>query len=425
MALDELADVGRDPMRGRLLPARFRRRRADAAGVVRRGGRPPRPRRGDRPQRQPLGLVGTGAGGPAPWSPAATWTRCPAAARSTGRSAWSSALAAVDRLRGEGFTPARPLARGRVRRGGGRPVRRALPGLPAAHRRARPAPTRRRCTDADGVTLADAARRAGLDPAGSAPTDAAGADRRLRRAARRAGPRAGRPGRGGRRGDAIWPHGRWRFSSPARATTPARPRWTTGTTRCCLRRDRAGRAPGRGQRRRARHASAGSCRPGRYQRDRAPCDAWLDARGRRPADVRRTRRRDRRGRAGRGRRDGTVAAHRSRSAARWLRRGAARPVAARAGRRAPVLPTGAGHDAGSSPPPACRPRCCSCATRPACPMRRRSTPTRRLRGRRDALAAVLHRLAGHDGRTAYWCELRLAADGGPPGVLVEAAGDRS
>ena len=40
--------------------------------------------------------------------------------------------------------PARPIARGRLRRGGGRPVRRALPGLAAADRRDRPGRRRRR-----------------------------------------------------------------------------------------------------------------------------------------------------------------------------------------------------------------------------------------------------------------------------------------
>ena len=61
-----------------------------------------------------------------------------------------------------------------------------------------------------------------------------------------------------------------------------------------------------------------------------------------------------------------------------------------AGSARPVLPTGAGHDAGCWPR-RCRPRCCSCATRPGSRTRRPSTPSRGgLPGRgRRALADVL------------------------------------
>ena len=116
------------------------------------------------------------------------------AAPSTARSGSSGALAAVDRLREDGFHPERARWASSTS-----PTRRA-PGSasPApAHGSspARSAPTGPAgSADLDGVTMAEAMRRAGHDPTAPRPRRRdAGPDRHLRRAARRAGPRPRRP----------------------------------------------------------------------------------------------------------------------------------------------------------------------------------------------------------------------------------------
>ena len=86
--------------------------------------------------------------------------------------------------------------------------------------------------DRDGVSLAEALRGAGFDPAGS-PTPARSRDRaRVRRAAHRAGRRA----RGGRRADRRRHRDRGAARLPARRArrarrTPARRRWRCAATR--------------------------------------------------------------------------------------------------------------------------------------------------------------------------------------------------
>lgn len=138
-----------------------------------------------------------------------------------------SALAAVDALRARGVTPARPLgvavfgdeegARFGVACAGSR----VLTGALAADRA-------RALTDGDGVTMAEALRRAGRDPAALGPDGET-----LRRVATfvelhveqgRALDRAVGVGTG------IWPHGRWRVALPGEANH-------AGTTALADRRD--------------------------------------------------------------------------------------------------------------------------------------------------------------------------------------------
>ena len=209
---------------------------ADAARVVRRrGGRPRAGRRRATGQRQPVGLVGLTRtrDGPRRASPARTSTRCPTAARTTVRSAWSS-RASPRSTRCADAGSARPgrSAVALLRRGGGRPVRRGLRRVAAADRRARRRTAARALTDArrHDAGRGDARRRP--RPGRARPRPDAAPGRRVRRAARRAGPRAGRSTAPVGVASAIWPHGRWRFDLPARPTTPAPPGWPTGTTRC-------------------------------------------------------------------------------------------------------------------------------------------------------------------------------------------------
>ena len=126
-----------------------------------------------------------------------------------------------------------------------------------------------RCATRDGVTLAEAMARAGRDPDASAATPSAlRRHRRVRRAARRAGPGAGRPRPPvGGRPRAIWPHGRWRFDFAGEANH-------AGTTRLADRRDpmltlRAHRA-GRAQGGRGWHGARGHLRQGRRSSPTAP-----------------------------------------------------------------------------------------------------------------------------------------------------------
>ena len=127
------------------------------------------------------------------------------------------ALAAVDALRVRGFVPARPLgvavfgdeegARFGVACAGSRLLTGAL------------APERARAlTDGDGVSLAEALRRAGRDPAALGPDDAT-----LRRVGTFVELHV-EQGRGLDRfdqaiavGTGIWPHGRWRVDLPGEA----------------------------------------------------------------------------------------------------------------------------------------------------------------------------------------------------------------
>ena len=288
------------------------------------------------------------------WPPGATWTRCRTAAPTTGRSGVVSAFAAIDELRAEGFTPARPIAVAAFTDEEGAPLRRRLPGQPPAHRRDR--------------------RRAGP-----------GAARRRRGHAGRgdAGGRARIPGRSAAtttcsRGSAcyvelhveqgraladldaalgiaegIWPHGRWRLDFAGQADH-------AGTAALADRRDPmipyaatvlAARA-GRGRTRRAGHDRQGDRRAGRGQRGRAPrcAPGWTSAprTGRTLEDTV-----DQilsRGRAGGrrepGRPDRPPGVVQPRGRVRRPAGGPAGGGAGRAADRGARLPTGAGHDAG-------------------------------------------------------------------------------
>ena len=139
------------------------------------------------------------AGHRARWSPVRTWTRCPAAAPSTARWGWSPALLAVDELRLRGRHPGSTVGRRLLRRGGGRPIRSALHGVPADDRcrRCRPGPPAARRRRRVGGRR----RPQGRDrPGGDGPRPgSAGRHRHLRRTACRAGQAAADRRRGGRR----------------------------------------------------------------------------------------------------------------------------------------------------------------------------------------------------------------------------------
>jgi N-carbamoyl-L-amino-acid hydrolase len=198
-----------------------------------------------------------------------------------------SALTAVDALRARGFVPARPLgvavfgdeegARFGVACAGSRLLTGAL------------APDRARAlTDADGVGLAEALRRAGRDPAGLGRDAEALArvgtfvelhveqGRGLDRRDRAVGV-----------GTAIWPHGRWRIALPGEANH-------AGTTALADRRDPvvalaavvlAARSAA------ARHGALATCgrvvvAPNGVNAVAAAATAWLDARASEPAAAR-------------------------------------------------------------------------------------------------------------------------------------------
>ena len=202
------------------------------------------------------------------WSSARTWTRCPTAAPSTARSAWCRPSRRSTCCAATGFAPDAAARRRQLRRRGGRPVRHRLRRLPPHHRRAgrRPGPgaaRRRRGDDGRG----DGRGRARPGRPRRRRRDAA-PDRRVRRAARRAGPRPGRPRpRRSASASAIWPHGRWRLDLPGEANH-------AGTTRLEDRHDpmlalaaavlaaRRGRAGARVR----RHRRQGRGGPGRRQR---------------------------------------------------------------------------------------------------------------------------------------------------------------
>ncbi len=142
-----------------------------------------------------------------------------------------SGFAAIDELRGRGFVPARPIAVAAFCEEEGARFGLACLGSRLLTGAAEPQAARQ-LRDAAGVSLAEAMRSAGLDPAGDRPgRRAAWQHRGVRRAAHRAGQRAGRARRGGRdRGRRIWPHGRWRLDFTGRADH-------AGTTAIADRRD--------------------------------------------------------------------------------------------------------------------------------------------------------------------------------------------
>ena len=378
----------------------------------------------DRPRRQPVGLVGRPGRRRARAScSAATWTRCPTAARSTARSASCRAFAALDALRDRGFRPGRPIgvvnfadeegARFGVACAGSRLLTGALD------------PDRARAlTDADGTTMAEAMARGRARPGAPRPRrrDAA-PDRHVRRAARRAGPRRWSTStRRSRSASAIWPHGRWRLDLRGRGQ-PRRhhPAGRPATTRCsrCAAVD-PGRPRGRRAARRAWPPSArcgSSPTASTRSRRRSPPGSTPAAAarttsravvadvGRRPARHATPRR-------------GVLDRRRPPSTPR-----SARPARPRCSATRRCSPTGAGHDAGIL----------AAAGVPTAMLFVRNptgvshSPAEHAEAA-DCLAGVdaLARGASRSSRgDGYWCEHALAADARPRSPDVPRRGRRT
>ncbi|MFZ5871272.1 MAG: allantoate amidohydrolase [Actinomycetota bacterium] len=250
-----------------------------------------------------------------------------------------TAFAALDVLRVQGWTPDRPVgvvcfadeegARFGVACAGSR----VLTGMLTADRA-------RALTDADGVRLGDAARRAGVEVSGRD-------DETLRRVGtfvelhiEQGRALADLPDAPVGVASAIWPHGRWRLELAGRADH-------AGTTRLEDRDDpmlRLADAVTAARAAASRHdalATVGKVRvePNGVNAIPSSVTAWLDARGPDEADVRRV-----------------VAAVGSAAGTEPVEESWTPPVAFPAALRdelagvlggVPVLPTGAGHDAGS------------------------------------------------------------------------------
>ena len=258
-----------------------------------------------------------------------------------------SAFAALDLLRSRGLLPRRPLgivcfgdeegARFGVACAGSR----LLTGVLDPDRA-------RGLTDDDGTTLAEAVSAAGSDPRTLGRDDEA-----LRRVGtlvelhvEQGRALAEVPGDRGAVGvaSAIWPHGRWRLDLPGRADH-------AGTTRLADRRDpmlafaAAVQAARSAAERHGALATVGKVRvrPNGANAIPAEVTAWLDARGREETDVRAVV-------AEVGTAAGAVPVEESWTPptvfAPVLRDRLATVLAGRDGVPAPVLPTGAGHDAG-------------------------------------------------------------------------------
>src|SRR5580704_15841637 len=305
-----------------------------------------------RPQRQPLGLVGrTGRdrpGGadrePSRLGPRRRCLRRPARRR-----------VGVRGDRSAPGTGVRPSAAGRGRRvlrGRGRPVRPGLPGQQVLTGATAPAAARE-LRDGDGVTLAEAMAGAGLDP------DGLGADEELLASVGAVvelhiEQGSALDGLGAAVGvaEGIWPHGRWRLDFTGRADH-------AGTTRLADRRDPM--LPFAAAVLEARQAASAhgalatfgkvTAEPGAANAISSAVSAWLDARAPDQGALDRTvgqieaaarRAADAQGVEAGVRRESFTppvefdAALRARLAA----------ALAAQGMQAPVLPTGAGHDAG-------------------------------------------------------------------------------
>ena len=138
-----------------------------------------------------------------------------------------SSLAAVDLLRDRGFTPSRPIGIGVFVEEEGSRFGLACLGSRLATG-AMSWDDARILRDRDGVALEDA-----FADVEHGDADLLRQRGLLRRAARRAGPRPRRPGRPGRvRRARSGRTGATASTSRVRPTTPARPGWRTGTTRC-------------------------------------------------------------------------------------------------------------------------------------------------------------------------------------------------
>ena len=311
------------------------------------------------------------------WSPAATSTRCRTAARYDGPLGVVSRFAAVDLLRdAAGSTPAGPIGVVVFADEEGARFGVACARLPAAHRRARPGPGAR----------ADRRRRASRWPRrwprpGSTPTRSAGTTRRsphryVRRAARRAGPRPGR---------AAAPVGvasadlaaRPLAAGPHRAGQPRRhhPAGRPATTRCSPSRARVLAArTAAGRHGALRHRRQGAGRAERRQRDPVAGHRLAG----RPRRRRARRPRASVARASAGARAGPTPVEESWTPATAFDAGLRDRLAALLGATRRCCRPGPATTPGSCRRPGSRPRCCSCATRPASrtPRRaRRAEPT--------------------------------------------------
>jgi N-carbamoyl-L-amino-acid hydrolase len=253
-----------------------------------------------------------------------------------------SAFAALDALRAAGFAPARPIgivnfgdeegARFGVACAGSRIITGALDADRA-----------RALTDTDGTSLADAARRAGHDPAHFGRDEAA---------LRRVGTfvelhvEQGRGlvglGRAVAVGESIWPHGRWLVELPGEANH-------AGTTRLADRRDPMLALAALVQTARAaaeRHDALATCgkvrvEPNGVNAIPSRVSAWLDARGAAPERVRAVVAEV----TAQATSNGGIATEESWTDATVFDRRLARQLAALLD-DAPILSTGAGHDAG-------------------------------------------------------------------------------
>ena len=305
----------------------------------------------------------------------ATWTRCPTAARSTARSAWSSAFAALDALRAEGFAPARPIAvacfadeegaRFGVACAGSRLLTGALDPDRARgadrRRRHHAWPRRWRAAGHDPAPLGrddETLRRVGTFV--ELHVEQGRGPGRPRPAGRAVGvARSGRTAAGGSTPGRANHAGTTRLadrhdpmlalaaavSPPARAASGTARVATVGKVR--VEPNGVNAIPSRG------HGLAGRPRPGRGRTSARVVAEVAAAAGRRPG----------RGVVDRRRPPSTPA----------LRD---RPGASAARRRARCCPPAPGTTPASSPRPASRPRCCSSATRPASRTPRPSTPSR-------------------------------------------------
>jgi N-carbamoyl-L-amino-acid hydrolase len=259
-----------------------------------------------------------------------------------------SALLAVDVLRGRGVMPRRPIAivvfteEEGARFGQACLGSRLLTGAVGPQQAAA-------LTDADGVTLAEAMAQGGVDPAGLGADPARlgriGAFVELHIEQGRALVDAGAPvGIGG----AIWPHGRWRLDFTGEANH-------AGTTRMADRHDpmvtfaHTVLAADAEARRRGAHATVGrvTVRPNATNAIPSSVAGWLDARATDEATLAALVSAIAAEATDRARRDGTAVAltEESRSPVVTF---PGEPLARIAGilGHPPVLPTGAGHDAG-------------------------------------------------------------------------------
>jgi len=148
---------------------------------------------------------------PRPSSPGRTSTRCRTAAATTARSAWSRRCSPWTRCGARGVTPARPVKIAVFTEEEGSRFGLACLGSRLATGAVDPA-VALKLTDRDGVTLADAMTVAGLDPhdVGPDPARVAGIEAFVELHVEQGRWLADTPHAVGL-ASAIWPHGRWRL----------------------------------------------------------------------------------------------------------------------------------------------------------------------------------------------------------------------